>query len=223
LKTCDGFRETIETEKNGVNTYQEEQLHALAMARKYLRRMESAALGQLKSNMGPYLEFRNRLELFTQTHMAGRCTRSCFKSRTSACCSRDGIITFWADVVINALHSGEKRLDMMASAIRQPSRAEKCIYLGEEGCLWKIRPLVCAMFVCDPIQADIIDSDPNLSSQWHRYAEQAKSFRWPDRPVLFDQLEMIFMDLGCRSPLMYINTSPGLMHVKQKAKRKIKD
>jgi hypothetical protein len=44
-----------------------------------------------------------------------------------------------------------------------------------------------------------------------------KSFRWPDRPVLFDQLEQVFMAVGCRSPLMYINTSPGLLRIKQKA------
>ena len=73
------------------------------------------------------------------------------------------------------------------------------------------------MFVCDPIQNDVIDPDPHLSAQWQRYAAQAKSFRWPDRPILFDRLERVFMDLGCRSPLMYIHNSPGLMRVKRKA------
>lgn len=200
-----------------MNAYQKEQFQALVLVRRHLRRIEPAAIGRLKSEIKSYLAFRSRLDLFTETHMAGHCTASCFKSRNSACCSRDGIITFWADVVINAMHSGKKRLDRMVSSIQQPLRTEKCIYLGEKGCLWKVRPLVCAMFVCDPIQSDVIDSDPDLSAQWHQYTVQAKSFRWPDRPVLFDQLELVFMDMGCRSPLMYINNSPGLMRVKQKA------
>ncbi|MEJ2156919.1 MAG: hypothetical protein P8X96_16400 [Desulfobacteraceae bacterium] len=200
-----------------MNSYQKEQLEALAMVRSRLRQMKPAGVDQLNASMGPYLEFRSRLERFTQTHMAGHCTRSCFQSRTSACCSRDGIITFWADVVINAVCATPERMDLMASSIQQPLRAEKCIYLGETGCVWKIRPLVCAMFVCDAIQADVIDADARRSAQWRRFTAQAKSFRWPDRPVLFDQLEMIFLDLGCRSPLMYINNSPGLMRVKQKA------
>jgi hypothetical protein len=200
-----------------VNDYQKEQLQALVLVRHHLRRMEPAAVGRLASDIGSYLEFRSRLDQFTQTHMAGHCTASCFKRRTSACCSRDGIITFWADVVINAVHAGQERLDRMVSAIREPLRTEKCIYLGDHGCLWKTRPLVCAMFVCDPIQNDVIDSDPDLSAQWHRFTAQAKSFRWPDRPVLFDRLERVFMDLGCRSPLMYIHNSPGLMRVKRKA------
>jgi hypothetical protein len=200
-----------------VNDYQKEQLQALDLVRHYLRRMEPAAVGRLASDIGPYLEFRSRLDLFTQTHMAGHCTAACFNSRTSACCSRDGIITFWADVVINAVHAGPERLDRMVSSIRNPLRTEKCIYLGDDGCLWKIRPLVCAMFVCHTIQNDVIDPDPHLSAQWQRYAAQAKSFRWPDRPILFDRLERVFMDLGCRSPLMYIHNSPGLMRVKRKA------
>lgn len=200
-----------------MNSYQKEQLEALTMVRSHLRQMNPARVDHLNASMGPYHEFRRSLERFTQTHMAGHCTRSCFQSRTSACCSRDGIITFWADVVINAVCATPERLDLMTSSIRQPLRAEKCIYLGETGCVWKIRPLVCAMFVCDAVQADVIDADAERSAQWRRFTMQAKSFRWPNRPVLFDQLELIFLDLGCRSALMYINNSPGLMRVKQKA------
>lgn len=189
------------------------------MVRKQMAVMDSATLERLSTDIEPYLEFRRRLDQFTDAHLGGHCTYACFESRTSACCSRDGIITFWADVVINAVCSSRKRLDDMVSAIQNPLRDEKCIYLGENGCLWKIRPLVCAMFICDPIQRDVIDANPDLSAQWQDLTEQAKAFRWPDRPVLFDRLELQFMEMGCRSPLMYINTSPGLIRIKQKAGR----
>ena len=198
-----------------LNDYQREQLQALTLVRKQMMAMDTAGIERMSSDVEPYLDFRHRLDLFTRTHLGEHCTQACFESQTSACCSRDGIITFWADVVINAICSGNERLDDMASAIQNPQRAEKCIYLANEGCLWKIRPLVCAMFLCDPIQADIIDPDAELVSQWQGFLDEAKTFRWPDRPVLFDQLELQFMELGCRSPLMYINTSPGLLRVKQ--------
>jgi len=198
-----------------LNAYQNEQLQALRLVQKHLIAMGPVACGRLSSDIAPYLKFRHSLDVFTKAHLGEHCTHTCFESHTSACCSRDGIITFWADVVINAVCSGRERLDTMASAIQNPLRSQKCIYLGKEGCYWKIRPLVCAMFLCDPIQTTVIDPDPDLVHQWQELSDHAKAFRWPDRPVLFDRLELQFMALGCRSPLMYINTSPGLMHVKK--------
>ncbi len=202
-----------------LNDYQKEQLQALTIVRDHLTAMDVNARDRLSTLIGPYLEFRHALDLFTQEQFGRHCTEACFSSRTSACCSRDGIVTFWADVVINAVCSGRKRIDAMVSAIQRPPRSKKCIYLCSDGCLWKVRPLVCAMFLCDPIQNDVIDPDPDLTAQWQRFCDQAKAFRWPDRPVLFDLLELQFMDMGCRSPLMYINTSPGLMRIKAKAGR----
>jgi hypothetical protein len=35
--------------------------------------------------------------------------------------------------------------------------------------------------------------------------------------TFFDELEQRFMAAGCRSPLMYLNTSPGLLNVKRRA------
>jgi hypothetical protein len=34
--------------------------------------------------------------------------------------------------------------------------------LGSDGCIWKVTPLVCAMFVCDQAQADAINQNPML-------------------------------------------------------------
>ena len=47
--------------------------------------------------------------------------------------------------------------------------------------------------------------------------KQEKSFKWPDRPVLFDDLEKLFLDLGCHSTLMHLNLSPGLLRIKKRA------
>ena len=149
--------------------------------------------------------------------MGSYCTRSCFENRTSACCSKDGIITFWADVVINVLCTPPEEMNRLRQAIEKPHYQHKCIYLEPGGCTWKIKPLVCAMFVCDPVQEDVIKSSTALNEKWIQFVRQAKTFRWPDRPVLFDRLEEQFMAMGCQSELMYINTSPGLLRVKQRA------
>lgn len=200
-----------------MNSYQKEQLDALKQVRKTLKTMAPPTLQGLGNEMGPYLDFRRDLEQFTHEHLGGHCTQACFKSQTSACCSKDGIITFWADVVINALISDQNALDELTVAIQKPMLANKCIYLADNGCTWKIRPLVCAMFLCDRIHSEVLTPDPRLNKKWQRFVQQAKRFRWPDRPVLFDHLEGLFMAKGCRSPLMYINTSPGLMRIKQSA------
>lgn len=198
-----------------LNSYQTEQLDAITQVRNILKKLDMAACEGLKKDIKPYLEFRTELEQFTLEHLGSHCTQSCFESKTSACCSKDGIITFWADVVVNALSCHGDELDRLSKAIRYPMLMNKCIYLGKHGCLWKIRPLVCAMFVCDRIQDDVFNPDPHLDEQWHRFGKQAKGFRWPDHPVLFDRLEGFFMEMGCRSPLMYINTSPGLLRIKK--------
>lgn len=200
-----------------MNTYQNEQFEALMQVRKQLTRMAASTKTKLEKEIQPYLEFRRRLEAFLNENLGNFCTRACFESQTSACCSKDGIITFWADVVINVICSKGEDLTALAQAIKNPAFPNKCIYLSAEGCIWKVRPLVCAMFVCDQVQRDVIDRCAELKTAWEMHGKCAKSFRWPDKPVLFDRLEMIFMNLGCQSPLMYINNSPGLLRVKQKA------
>lgn len=202
---------------DAMNSYQEEQLEALIQVREQLMRMDPSTRNRLKNEIQPYLDFRLRLEDFLRDHLGKYCSQACFKSQTSACCSKDGIITFWADVVINAVCCDEKDFVTLEAAIAKPVHQNKCIYLGDKGCLWKVRPLVCAMFVCEKVQMEVINRNAVLKESWEMHLKYAKSFRWPDKPVLFDRLETIFMDLGCQSPLMYINNSPGLLRIKQKA------
>ncbi len=98
-----------------------------------------------------------------------------------------------------------------------PVNASTIGYLGEKGCLWKVKPIVCQMFLCNGSKDQIFSKNPDLKTTWEDLKAKEKNFTWPDRSVLFDDLEKIFMDQGLKSPLMYMHTSPGLMRVKQKS------
>ena len=199
------------------NDYQREQLEALDQITVKIGSIQSIHSGNLCRDIRSYQLFRQQLESFQSQHFGRYCTQTCFENRTSACCSKDGIITFWADVVINVYHSSDNQIKELRAAIQKPLSSQKCIYLGKNGCLWKIRPIGCALFLCDRVQVDVLEQHPELRRQWQHYTTTGRSYRWPDRPVLFDHLEQVFMAAGCRSPLMYLNTSPGLLRIKQKA------
>ncbi len=200
-----------------MNDYQKEQWDALSLIMRQTGTLKASQRALLLSRIAPYLEFRQQVDRFSATHFASLCTRSCFESHLSACCSKDGIITFWADGVINALVSPDPHLEELLQALVRPYSKLKCTYLGPFGCLWKVRPLMCAMFLCDAVEKKVFTADRAAEDRWRDLVNTAKNFRWPDRPVLFDWLETYFMDLGCHSPLMYINTSPGLLRVKRSA------
>lgn len=134
------------------------------------------------------------------------------------CCGRDGIITFFADMVINALVCSEHDLDRLEEAVSTDYKSEiKCIYLGDQGCLWKLKPIVCEMFLCESAKTKVFEKFPEAGLKWERLKQREKDFKWPDRPVLFDDLEKIFLMAGYHSPLMYLHNSPGLLRIKHQA------
>jgi hypothetical protein len=47
-----------------------------------------------------------------------------------------------------------------------------------------------------------------------------RQFTWPDKPILFDDLEELFVLAGLKSSLMYCHLSPGLLRVKAQSRRK---
>ena len=200
-----------------MNDYQQEQLDALRTARDGLACIKHSELDDLKRSSGDYLRFRQSVDQFLTRHFSGICTRICYESQTSACCSKDGIITFFADTAINALHAAPGELDQMEAALNRDNRGHRCIYLTADGCMWTIRPVVCAMFLCDRAMDTAFTADPGARLVWEDLRRQEKSFKWPDRPVLFDHIEQVFMAMGYRSSLMHLNLSPGLLRVKQRA------
>jgi hypothetical protein len=200
-----------------MNDYQTEQWDTLNTVLDALGRLDPSGKSDLRDKVGPYLEFRKTADRFLSTHFGGHCNQSCYENHLSACCSKDDIITFWADVVINALFSNPAQLSDWAAAIKEPLYERKCIYLGSAGCRWHMRPLMCVMFLCDPVLSRVFAENAGLRATWEKLQAEADGFRRPDKPVLFDWLETFFMHKGFHSPLMYINKSPGLMRIKKQA------
>lgn len=200
-----------------MSEYNTEQLEALGLVRRHLASLSASEKTALKAQARDYLAFRTEVDLFLATHFDRICTEACFLSRLSACCSREGIVTFFADVVINALVSTDAALNEIGDRLARPNTGFKCVFLGETGCLWAVRPIVCAMFLCDAAMEKGFSGNPEARERWETIEKRKKEFTWPDRPVLFDTLERIFLDAGLDSSLMYCHNSPGLIRVKKKA------
>jgi hypothetical protein len=202
-----------------VGEYQKEQLETLIMVEKACRRLAPRDQARLMAALNDYLHFRTKLSRFLKRHFSSVCNQTCFQSHLSACCSKEGIITFFGDMAVNVALSKPSDIERLQQRLRKENDGQRCIYLGSAGCLWQMKPIVCEMFLCDSAQKEIFAADPALKKKWQAFKKRRKDFTWPDKPVLFDWLEKFFMDAGVRSPLMYLNTSPGLLRVKKKAEK----
>jgi len=198
-----------------MNAYQREQSEALQIVRRYLHDLPVAELAALNEEVAAYLDFRSDVQSFLEAYFGGTCTRTCFQNRRSACCSREGIIIFFADVVVNVLISDAGSLERLEAVLATENRGYKCIYLGERGCLWTLKPIVCQMFLCDSAEKEVFGRKPALRVRWNELCNRRKDFTWPDKPVLFDDLERRFIETGLHSTLMYLHNSPGLLRVKK--------
>jgi hypothetical protein len=207
----------ISTSADTITAWQVEQLDALRMVRRHLTRTGSGNRERLRASVAEYLSFRRDLDAFLAAHFSHVCTRNCYTNNKSVCCGKDGIITFFAEVVINALVSAEEELDLLVDVLKRPNKGLKCVYLCAQGCLWHLRPVVCALFLCDAAEAEVFHSNAHLHTLWALFKDRERAFKWPDRAVLFDDLEELFITAGYRSPLMYCHTSPGLLRVKRSA------
>jgi hypothetical protein len=200
-----------------MSDYNQEQSEAIAMVGRHLKAQSSSELARLKTRIRNYLRFRKELGHFSQHHFSQICTQKCYQDHYSACCNREGITTFFADVVINALVSPDEEIDRLLQVVSLPNLGPKCVYLGRRGCLWRIKPIVCEMFLCEYARNSVFDKGPNARRQWERLRRREKRYTWPNRPVLFDDLEACFIRAGYASSLMYFHNSPGLLRVKSLA------
>lgn len=198
--------------------YQQEQLTSLKMVCDHLSNLDKDERSGLYHLVSDYVGFRNDVNAFLRRYFSGICTETCYKSRLSACCSREGIITFFADIVVNALVSHPDDLQRLQGVLQGNTRGSKCVYLGEHGCLWSLKPLVCEMFLCKKAEDAVFGHDVQVNDRWLELKKRERAYRWPDRPVLFDVLEQQFIDAGYTSPLMYLHNSPGLLRVKRFSK-----
>jgi hypothetical protein len=199
--------------------YNRQQLEALRMVRTYLEERGPSGLRHLKGWVRPYLRFRKEVSDFQQTHFSDTCTRKCFTSRASACCSREGMATFFADMVINGMLSFQKQMDALEEALLRDRGGPKCVYLASHGCLWRLKPIVCEMFLCKHAMESVLTPHPALRARWEGLRRRERRYTWPSRPLLFDRIEAHFIEAGYESPLMYLHKSPGLIRVKQKSRK----
>ena len=171
-----------------MSSYQKEQIDALEMVLEHLQSMPEEERLALIESTAEYRLFRKNVDAFLTENLSDVCTLKCYKNQLSACCSKDGIITFFADVVINALVSTEEEIGLLARVLGETNNGFKCIYLGPDGCLWHLKPIVCEMFICDAAQKLIFAVAPEAREKWEEFKQLKKRFTWPDRPVLFDAL-----------------------------------
>lgn len=197
--------------------YQQEQLDTLVPLQAHIAALSEDEQDRLLEMARDYLAFRHKTARFLKSYFGDYCTAACYQNQLSACCSKDGIITFFADMALNLLLSPPARARQMGQALNRPHTGFKCVYLSREGCLWHLKPLVCEMFLCDPAQKEVFAAHPRARTEWLALKKEEKRFRWPDQPVLFDQLESYFIRAGLRSSLMYLHCSPGLLRIKQRA------
>jgi hypothetical protein len=200
-----------------MNDYQKEQLSAFELVRSRLPELRTELRKNLSASLSDYFSFRKQTDLLLEKYFSNICKSSCYQNQRSACCTKDGIITFFADVVINGLHGENSSLDLMEYRLRQPHSGPKCLYLADEGCLWSMKPINCHMFLCDSACKEVFTQYPETETTWNKLLDRKKRFTWPDRTVLFDEIESVFLSAGITSPLMYLHNSPGLLRVKQKA------
>ncbi len=203
---------------NGINTYQKDQLTDYSIVADHLESLPKKDKETLLEDIGEYLIFRKEVDEFLSHNFASECTENCFQGQLSACCAKDSIIIFFADVVVNVLESQKSDIETLMTALTKPNTGAKCVYLGKEGCRWRMKPIVCATFLCDRAQETIFTKNLQLRDIWEKLRVVEKKFKWPDQPVLFDKLEYRFIKAGYNSPSMYLHNSPGLLRVKQAAR-----
>ena len=199
-----------------LSEYNQQQKDAIIMVRQYLSHLPASKLRWLRQRIKSYVQFRKAVNSFQEEHLSDICSQKCFTSRMSACCGREGIITFFADVVINLLLSTNKQIDTLLEILERDTGGFNCVYLNENGCLWLCKPIVCEMFLCDTAKNSVLAESESLASQWAGLRRRERMYTWPTRPVLFDELEVYFLNGGFDSPLMYFHKSPGLLRLKAK-------
>lgn len=199
-----------------ISEYNKDQLEALKMVKAFMKGISSSEYNDVKRLIEPYLEFRSRVTSFQNENLSEICTQKCFSRGDSACCNREGIATFFSDFVVNVFCSGTESLEPIEMCLKGRGN-NKCVYLAEEGCLWRYKPIICEMFLCEHAKTSLMFKGESALKTWNQLREEEKHFTWPDKPVLFDELEVLFIKKGFDSPLMYFHKSPGLRRVKLEA------
>jgi len=203
--------------KNNVSEYNRDQLISFQAISKVLEQLSPTETGRLEEMIQPYLAFRRRVDMYAAEYFQAFCGRACFETGLSACCGFESIITFFADQVITVLTSQTKDLVTLFETLRKPNDTGKCVYLGPKGCIWRVRPVSCAMFFCQDAKENVFRANPEAESLWKMLIEEERGYTWPTTTVLFDEVEKYFLRFGVESPHLYFHKSPGLLKLKSES------
>ncbi|MGV8074026.1 MAG: hypothetical protein AB2L11_05675 [Syntrophobacteraceae bacterium] len=198
-----------------LSDYNRDQLITIKAIQQACEKLSRVEIEELKKLLEGYLRFRNELEEYHVRYLKCICRASCFETGLSSCCSFESIITFFADHVINYLFSTSEEIAAVIEVLVNSQDSGKCVYLGGNGCVLKVRPVTCAMFLCGRAKQEISDSNPGAEACYEELLDQEKEYTWPTKPVLFNDLETYFMRLGVESPHLYFHRSPGLIRLKE--------
>ena len=203
--------------EESISEYNRDQLTSILSILHVLDQLSKEEIESLRARIQPYLAFRRDVSQFYESFFRPSCRKLCFETRMSACCGFESIITFFADHVVSLLESSRQQIEALISVISRPNLAQRCVYLGAAGCLWKIPPISCAMFLCPQVKDTIFEAHPKARDVYADHQQGEKRFTLPDKPVLFDELEAFFMRRGSESPHLFFHRSPGLLRIKSKA------
>jgi hypothetical protein len=200
-----------------MSEYQRDQWLSLTTIRRALEEIPAVEHESLRSSLSEYLVFRRELADFHSRHFHEYCRRACYETGLSACCGFESIITFFADQLISCLLSETADLEDLMRVLERPNATGKCVFLGAEGCRWLVPPISCAMFYCDQAKNAVWRGNPDTTAAFEALRRREKDFTHPDKPVLFDDLERGFRQMGLQTPHMYYHSSPGLVLLKARA------
>ena len=119
--------------------YNQDQVQAITLVRHFLRKASGPTKDRVNSMVHAYLVFIKEVADSQERFFSELCTEKCFTSHTSACCGREGIATFLADVLINAPLSTEKDLDTLLQLLSRDQGGSKCVYFTDQGCARQLK------------------------------------------------------------------------------------
>jgi hypothetical protein len=202
---------------SAMSEYNRDQWLGLTAILDALEQMPEGEREALHASLWHYLEFRRELATFHARYFHDYCRRACHETGLSVCCGFESIFTFFADHLISCLLANKADRDLLVRILKRPNITGKCVFLDVHGCRWRLPPVSCAMFYCDPAKEAIFADAPEAGALFEELRRREKQFTHPDRPVLFDDLERHFRRKGLQTPHMYYHFSPGLLRLKAKA------